>query len=116
VKRYVGVNYVGVEFLSHPIDASTYTHFHVDVWTPNATQFGVKLVNDVGGGAQAESTVSFNLTTTPAITTGTWIGLDIPLTQFTGMGFNRLGQVLWIDNVGGPEGATFFIDNVYFWK
>jgi uncharacterized protein YjdB len=116
VLRYVGVNYVGVEFLTHPIDASTYTHFHVDVWTPNATQFGVKLVNDVNGGTQAESTVSFNLTTTPAITTGTWISLDIPLTQFTGMGFNKLGQVLWIDNVGGPEGATFFIDNVYFWK
>jgi hypothetical protein len=24
--------------------------------------------------------------------------------------------VLWVDNVGGPEFATFFIDNVYFWK
>lgn len=113
VKKYVGVSFVGVDFAG--FDATTFTHFHVDVWTPDATQFGVKLVNDAGGAA-SEATVSFNTTTTPAITTGNWISLDIPLSSFTGMAFTNVNQLLWLDNVGGPELGTFFIDNVYFWK
>jgi hypothetical protein len=113
VKKYVGMSFVGVDFAG--FDATTFTHFHVDVWTPDAAQFGVKLVNDAGGAA-SEATVSFNGTTTPPITTGSWISLDIPLSSFTGMSFNNVNQLLWLDNVGGPERATFYIDNVYFWK
>jgi uncharacterized protein YjdB len=113
VKQYVGVSFVGVDFAG--FDATTYTHFHVDVWTPNGAQFGVKLVNNAGGAA-SEATVSFNGTTTPAIVTGSWIGIDIPLSSFTGVTYNNVNQLLWLDNVGGPERATFFIDNVYFWK
>jgi hypothetical protein len=107
------VSFVGVDFAG--FDATTYTHFHVDVWTPNGAQFGVKLVNNAGGAA-SEATVSFNGTTTPAIVTGSWIGIDIPLSSFTGVTYNNVNQLLWLDNVGGPERATFFIDNVYFWK
>ncbi|HET8725422.1 MAG TPA: Ig-like domain-containing protein [Anaeromyxobacteraceae bacterium] len=116
VKKYANLSFAGVEFLVSTVDASAMTHIHVDVWTPNATQFGIKLVNDVGGAGQAEATVSLNGTTTPAITTGTWLSLDIPLSSFAGLSMNKLGQLLWLDNVGGPERATFFIDNVYFWR
>jgi len=118
VKKYVSVNYVGVEFYSPgpAIDASSYSHLHVDVWTPNGTKFGVQLVDNVGVN-QAAAQVNFDQTTSPAITTGSWIGLDIPLTSFAGMNLNQLGQLLFLDNMNGSiERANFYIDNVYFWK
>jgi hypothetical protein len=119
VKQYPSLSYVGAGFYgANAIDASTFTHLHIDVWTPNATQFGVKLVN-FAPPAQTEAELDYNTTTTPAITTGTWLSLDIPLADFTAKGLgglNNLQQMLFIDNVGGPERATFYIDNVYFWK
>ena len=118
VMKYAPLNYAGVEFFSPgpAIDASTYTTFHVDVWTPNATKFSVQLVNNVGP-SQTVGQANFNAGSTPAITTGTWISLDIPLTSFAGLGgTNALGQLLWLNNVGGDESGTFYIDNVYFWK
>lgn len=115
VKQYPSLNYVGVQFLTPVVDASSYSHLHLDVWTPNGTKLGVQLVNDVGPNQQ-QAQVDFNAGTTPAITTGTWIALDIPLSSFTGTAFNKLGQLLFLNNTGGVEGATFYVDNVYFWR
>lgn len=120
VKKYTSVIYAGVDFSGAKIDASTMTHFHVDVWTPNATKFGVKLVNF--GATTTEAIVAFDATTTPAIAQGGWISLDIPLTAFAGMGTDAIGQILWLDNDDGAlpdtgnELGTFFVDNVYFHK
>ena len=55
------------------------------------------------------------------ITNFGWIGLDIPLSAFTGINalldLTDLQQMLWIDNqAGGFTGGTFYIDNVYFYK
>lgn len=114
VKKYSGLNYAGVEFLSTPINASGMTTFHVDLWTPDATKFSVKLVSDVGLGSQAEHEVVF---TSSTITQDNWVSLDIPLSQFTGVNLANLGQLLWIDNNPAPaELGTFYIDNVYFYK
>ena len=53
----------------------------------------------------------------PPSSTGSWIGLDIPLASFTGMAFTNLNQLLWLDKRGlARERGTFYIDNVYFWK
>jgi len=118
-KKYAELGYAGVDFTGSKIDASGMTHFHVDVWTPEADKFGVKLVN-IGTGATTEAIVKFNSGTSQTITTGTWISLDIPLASFAGMTFEAVGQILWLDNgdagAGGVEGGTFFVDNVYFHK
>jgi uncharacterized protein YjdB len=117
VKKYATLNFVGTEFYANPIDASTMTHLHVDVWTPDATKFGIKPVNFGSPNQEAEVQL-----TNPPIVTGAWISLDIPLTDFTAinpsMAFNNLQQLLFTDNfgTGGVENGTFFIDNVYFWK
>ena len=50
---------------------------HVDIWTPNANQFGIQLVSLDNGGTQA-SQVNF-LPTSGKITTNGWVSLDIPL-------------------------------------
>jgi uncharacterized protein YjdB len=118
VKKYSGMNYQGWDFAGTPVNASTFTHLHVDIWTPNATKFGVAVINF--GTPHTEFTVPFNSSTTPTITQGAWISLDIPLTAFTGVTFEAVSQIKWVDDGGagpGPaEFATFYIDNVYFWK
>jgi hypothetical protein len=119
VLQYGGLEYAGVEFYNpNQIDASAYNMMHVDVWTPNANQFGIQLVSLDNGGTQAAQ-VDF----TPAsgtITSNQWVALDIPLSDFMSanntLDLTNLQQLLWIDNQagGGLTGGIFYIDNVYF--
>ena len=117
VKKYASLNYAGVEFYSpNSINASAGVNtMHLDVWTPDATKFAIKLVSHSPGAA--EHLVQFSSST---ITNRGWIRLDIPLSQFTGVDLANLDQILWVDNAdagdGGTEFGTFFIDNVYFWS
>ena len=123
VKKYTGMRFVGIDFTGAKIDASAMTHFHVDVWTPDATKFGVKLVSFPASGGTAEATVGFNGRTTyagslPPFSQGAWVSLDIPLSLFAGVHLDTLGQLLWLDNgaisPGGDEDGTFYVDNFYF--
>ena len=123
VQRYTGLNFVGIDLNGRRIDASDMTHVHVDVWTPNATKFGLKLVSFPAAGGQVERQVSFNTSTTnggttPLMSQGAWIQLDVPLALFPGLPLDTIGQLLFLDNAavppGGNEAGTFFIDNLYF--
>ncbi len=116
VKKYGLHPFVGVEFIETPppssvnlrIDASAMNWFHVDVWTPDGFDFGVRLVNDPGG-FQSESTVGYY------VGTGTWTSLEIPMTDFRNLGgTSKLGQLLFL--VPDGTSATFYVDNVYFHK
>lgn len=115
VKKYSDLNFVGIEPVS-TIDASAMTHFHVDVWSSDFTEFRIKLVdfgaNGVynGGGDDKEHELKF---TAPA--KGTWVSLDIPLSDFTGLTTRaHIAQLIYSAN---PTGAnTIYIDNVYFHK
>lgn len=109
VKKYSTLNYAGVEFFNPRVDATGMTHLHLDIWTPNATKFSVKLVNVA---PNAEREIFFNNT---VITQNNWISLDIPLSQFTGVNMAGLAQLLFVNNAGGVENGTFFIDNIYFY-
>ena len=106
-KKYVLHHFAGVEFISVPIDATGYDYIHVDVWTPNAnTPFTVRLVNFT-------PTSEGDVTNTPAA--NQWVGYDIPLSSFTGLGGkNKLSQMLFLVTPGAT--GTFYIDNVYFYK
>lgn len=115
VKRYSSLNYAGVEFFNPKINASGMTTFHVDLWTPNASKFSVKLVSFAPGAAEYEVVFTNNV-----IVTNQWVSLDIPISTFTSgnpaMSFANLGQLLFINNnPGGPQYGTFYIDNVYFY-
>jgi beta-glucanase (GH16 family) len=113
VKRYSKLHYAGIEFTKNPINATAATHLHIDIWTPNATAFKIKLV-DFGDNAvyqgttndDSEDEVSFS----PA--SGAWVSYDIPLSDFKGLK-NRahLAQLI----LSGSN-SQVYVDNVYFYN
>lgn len=119
VKKYAGLQYAGMEFYGNPINVTAYNTFHIDVWTPNANQLGIKLVSLTGGTQDPQVNVS---AASGLITTNHWVGLDIPLsafaTAFPGWDPSNLQQMLLVDNSSagtGVQGGTFYVDNVYFY-
>src|SRR5690606_12691178 len=90
------------------------THFHVDVWTADATEIKIKLV-DFGadgaydGGDDVEHQITIE---NPALEK--WVSLDIPLSDFTGLTTRaHIAQLIF---VGAPsKGNTIFMDNIYFY-
>lgn len=87
------------------IDLTQMTSLHIDYWTPNTPNIGVKLVNTVNGGE------AFTNLENPTVT-GTWRSIDIPLTAYGTLNISKITQIL-IDPAGV---STVFIDNFYFWK
>jgi len=117
-KLYTDLDFVGIEATGPQIDASAMTHFHVDVWTPDDTTAGVFRIKLVDFGASTtEAELVFDSATTPALTTGSWSSLDIPLSDFTGLaGTANIQQLIFSATLGGgPGGGTVYIDNVYFY-
>lgn len=49
-KTYLGLNFVGTDFLSSPIDAVAMTRFGLDVHAPTDANFTVKLAAFPDGG------------------------------------------------------------------
>ena len=112
-KKYSALDFVGIEATTTPIDATAMTHFHTDVWSADFTVFKVKLVDfgangAFGGGDDKEHEVTI---TAPA--KGSWVSLDIPLSDFTGLTTRaHIAQLIY---VGAPSGNnTVYVDNVYF--
>lgn len=118
VIRYRNLNFVGIEFSSNTINASNMTHFHIDMWTPDpvtaAKTFKILLVdfgpnNAFGGGDDTSHELTFRA---PTITSGNWVGIDVPLTAFTGL--TRRSNLAQL--VLSGEYPNVYIDNVYFYK
>ncbi len=122
-KRYTGLNFVGIETVgANLINATSMTHFRIDVWTPDAitgtASLRIKLVDFGANGAydgpgvgyDREHEVVFDATTTPSVTAGTWITLDIPLSSFTGL--TTRGNLAQFIISGTDLLNTLFVDNV----
>ena len=117
VIRYYNLNFVGVEFSANPINANSMTHFHIDLWTPDATalpnnvkvmlvDFGANAVYGGGDDVSHEITIS-----APTLKSNTWISMDIPLSSFTGLTTKaHLSQLVLSGTV-----TNLFIDNVYLY-
>jgi hypothetical protein len=122
-KVYTNLDYAGIEFTSAQVNATTMTNFRMDIWTPDASaapaEFKVKLVDfgadgAFGGGDDREHELIFTATSTPALTTGSWLTLDIPLSAFTGLTTRANLAQLIISGQGGID--TVFIDNILFYR
>jgi hypothetical protein len=121
VLKYTDMVFVGIEFTgSKIIDASTLTHLHVDVWTKTGTVFKVKLVdfgadgisNYPAAGDDKEHELTYGPGTSPALVSGQWVSLEIPLSSFTSLSSRaHLAQLVFSSST-----ATVFVDNVYFHK
>jgi hypothetical protein len=114
-KLYTNLDFVGIETVVNPVNATAMTHIHADVWSPDFTSFSIKLVdfgsNGIfGGGDDTEHQVNF---TAPA--RGSWIGYDIPLSNFSGL-LNRANIAQYI-LVAQPTGSPkVYLDNMYFYN
>lgn len=118
VIRYYNLNFVGVEFSSNQINATSMTHFHIDIWTPDPTttpnnvkvmlvDFGANAV--YGGGDDVSHEITVNA---PTLQSNKWISLDIPLSSFTGLTSRaHLSQLVLSGTV-----SNLFVDNVYLYK
>jgi hypothetical protein len=118
VIRYRNLNFVGIEFRTPTINALAMSGFHIDIWTPDVTalpnNFKVLLTdlganNAFGGGDDKTHEVTI---TAPTLTTGNWVGIDIPFSAFTGLTTRaNLGQMVLSGTL-----PNVYIDNVYFYK
>ncbi|MDX1493961.1 MAG: hypothetical protein R3253_07890, partial [Longimicrobiales bacterium] len=119
VKLYTNLVFAGIEFTSEPVDATAMDRFRMDIWTPDpsaSSTFKVKLVDfgadgSFDGGDDTEHELSFTAATTPALRTGTWVTLDVPLSDFENM--TSRGSVAQLIISGDPN--TVYVDNVYFY-
>ena len=108
VLKYDYLNYTGiVTDYGNPTDISSMEYVHFDYWTNDAESIGFKIVNT----SQADGTPEKeDEETVSDIVEGKWVGVDIPLADFT-TDKSGITQMLFVSN-----GVTVFIDNLYFWK
>ena len=118
-KKITFTNFIGVDFSAagHHIDASAMTYLHMDFWTATPNLIG-KVLNlkfvDFGGGIKEASNFLLHLddATNPAIQTGSWVSIDVPITQFSApLTRNDIAQFLITSNIG-----IVYVDNIYFYK
>ena len=118
VKKYTDLGYVGIETVGSQINASEMTHINMDVWSSNATEFKIKLVDfgatggysGDGGDGQGDDT-EHEVITTPA--QGEWVTLSIPLSDFTGLAARA--NIAQMVIAGAPyQELDVYIDNVFF--
>ncbi len=112
IKHYSALTFVGVETVTNTVDASGKTHFHIDIWTPSATTFKVKLV-DFGangvydGGDDVEHEMSLT-----CFEIGKWVSYELALSDFTGLTTtSNIAQYIFSADPGNSE---MYLDNIYF--
>lgn len=118
--KITGLGCEGITFLAGRFDATSFTNFHMDIYTDSSTQdksFTVKFSN-WNGGAGESNAILYSVTNAnflPSTNSGTWIPLDIPLSSFVsaggGLSRNDLVQIIISSDLG-----TVYYDNVYFHK
>lgn len=114
-----GLGCEGVTFLNGRFDATSFTHFHMDIWTATATQdksFNIKFSNwnGTGGEVNAIEYSANNSNILPSTNPGTWIPIDLPLSSFlpiNGASRNDLVQFVITSDLG-----TVYYDNLYLHK
>lgn len=120
MKKYSDLNFQAIS-LSETVDLSAYTHIHIDVWTPIANKFGIKL-QDFGADDTDEypnvDDSEFELESSTAQIAQTWVSHDFAIADFTGLtGIANVGQLqVLLGSIAGGTTGTAFIDNIYFYN
>lgn len=119
VLNYTNFNFVGIQFSAPTINASSMSHFHVDLYVPGTlpagANFRIQLVDFgadgvFGGGNDSGSTVTY---TAPTLVSQSWISLDIPFTAFAGLASRaHLAQIIF----EGTNITNFYADNIYLYN
>lgn len=114
VKKYTGLDFVGVEMVANQLNVSAMDSFQFDLWTPNSTTFRFKLVDFGADGAfGGGNDVEHETIITPALSG--WNRVSVPLTAMTGLTTkSNIAQLIFSSAPAG--GSTAYIDNVLFSK
>ena len=107
---YNNLDFVGIETTgANTLDITGLDHINLDVWSPNATTFRVKLVN-FGPGGNSEHEIAFE---NPAL--GEWVNYHIALDSFLNLnGRANISQLIFSAIPIGS--ARVYVDNIYFSK
>ena len=122
-QHYLGEGCQGINIQNNRIDASTFTNLHFDFYTDETPVIGrvfnIKLVDWAGNTTEAGATgleVNFNDGTNPAIITGSWVSVDIDISQFGAMVGGNLtrSDIAQIHITSNLTNAWY--DNLYLYK
>jgi hypothetical protein len=124
-QNYLGQNCQGISVETNRIDASEFTSLHFDFYTDVSGPdligkvFNIKLVDWAGNETEAGSTgleVNFNDGTSPGITTGSWVSVDVDITSIGGMVGGNLtrSDIAQIHITSNLPNAWY--DNLYLYK
>lgn len=112
VKLYTNFGIAGIEFTSSPVDATSMTHLHIDIWAPVGDTFRIKLVDFGADGAYDGGDDSEHEIAVSSVDTNAWAGIDLALAEFTNLAERaHLAQMILSGNT-----STVYIDNVYFYN
>jgi len=114
-RMYSALVFVGIEFLTSPIDASDMDFLHMDVYAPAGSEFRIEVVSFPGESGVLTQRLDLKADTTPAFRSGEWVSLDIPLDSFVlpeGFDWSRIGQIV----LSTPDAQLVLVDNVYWHK
>jgi len=119
ILNYNIFNFVGIEFSSPTVNATSMTHLHMDVYFPDAIILGRELriiVVDFGadrafgGGDDTRHSTTFRA---PTLVSGRWIPIDISFASMTGLtNRNNLAQII----LEGGDSSSLYVDNIYFYR
>ena len=119
ILNYGAFNFVGIQTSSPTINASAMTHFHMDIFLPNAMTPGasfrmilVDFGNDgaFGGGDDTRHTTSI---TAPLLQGQKWVSINLPFSAMPGLsGRAHIGQII----LEGTSIPSFYADNIYFYN
>ena len=119
VLNYTNFNFVGVQFSSPTVNASSMSHLHLDVYFPNAipagANFKVQVVDFGADGAfgGGDDKTHETTITAPVLQSQNWVSLNLPFSAMTGLTSRaHLGQIIFIGN----SITNFYADNIYFYN
>lgn len=122
ILNYSIFNFVGIEFSSPTVNASSMTHIHLDVFIPGPIAPGRELrviVVDFGangtfqGGDDTRHSTTFTAGTPTSLVSQNWISIDIPFSAMpTLLSKSHLAQII----LEGGDGSVLYVDNIYFYN
>jgi hypothetical protein len=105
--KYSNLNYEGVQ-LASPVDVSSYTTLHIDVYGAGTSAVDFYVINQAGGAGSPLQQIEVNTPLT--LQPGVWNSFDIELSSLTGLELDRVGQFKFVGS------GTIYLDNIYFSK
>lgn len=119
VLNYTIFNFVGIEFSSPTVNASSMSHLHINTYFPGTIAPGRELriiVVDFGANGAfggGDDTRHSTTITAPTLVSGRWMTIELPFSAMPNLtSRSNLGQIIF----EGGDGGVMYVDNMYFFR